>query len=483
MTYKLIPTVLAAALLASGCSLIPQLDKPTAAVADQYPVATDAGQQAAADIPWQNFYTDPRLQQLIQIALDNNRDLRVAVLNIEQARAMYQIQGAQEFPEVGVSAAASRQRSQVTGQYGNAFSVGVGIQSWEIDFFGRVKSLKDQALAQYLATEEGRKSAQISLIASVANTWLALQADEELMDLSRRTLETREESIKLTKLRLDSGVASELDYRQAQSLTESAKATLAQQTRQRALDANALTLLLGQTAPKELLASLQGKHLTDLPVMVDVPAGLPSDLMLRRPDIRQAEQSMVAANANIGAARALFYPSISLTASAGFASSQLSNLFDSNSKGFSIAPSLYLPIFNAGRNQANLEVAEAQKKIAAAQYEKAIQTAFREVSDSLVSRQTLVDQLKSQEAQVQAEAARFKLSDLRYKNGVASYMDLLDAQRSLFALQQTVVQVRLTQLQNQVALYKALGGGWTDAVNTAGSSAAVTQAAPTAGKP
>ncbi len=482
MTYKLIPTVLAAALLASGCSLIPQLDKPTAAVAEQYPVATEAGQQAAADIPWQNFFTDTRLQQLIQTALDNNRDLRVAVLNIEQARALYQVQSAQQLPEVGASASAARQRSQLTGQYGNAFSVGVGIQSWEIDFFGRVGSLKEQALAKYLATEEGRKAAQISLVASVANAWLALQADEELIDISRRTLETREESIKLTKLRLDSGVASELDFRQAQSLTENAKATLAQQLRQRALDVNALTLLLGQTPPQELLNSLQGKRLTDLPLMADVPAGLPSDLMLRRPDIRQAEQNMIAANANIGAARALFYPSISLTASAGFASSELSNLFDSGSRGFSIAPSLYLPIFNAGRNQANLEVAEAQKKIAAAQYEKAIQTAFREVSDSLVSRQTLTDQLKSQEAQVTAESARLKLSDLRYKNGVASYLDLLDAQRSLFGLQQAVVQVRLAQLQNQVALYKTLGGGWTDAAADT-ATPAVTQVAPTAGKP
>jgi len=479
MNKKLIPTVLAAALLASGCSLIPSLDRPATPVAAQYPVATEQAQQAAADIPWQNFFTDTRLQQLIQTALDNNRDLRVAVLNIAQARALYQIQDAQRFPEVGVSGSATRQRSHITGGYANAFSVGVGIQSWEIDFFGRISSLKEQALAQYLATEEGRKSAQISLVAAVANAWLTLQADEELIDISRRTLETREESIKLSKLRLDAGVASELDYRQAQSLTENAKATLAQQLRQRALDVNALTLLLGQTPPAELLTSLQGKRLSDLPVMADVPAGLPSDLMLRRPDLRQAEQTMIAANANIGAARALFYPAISLTASAGFASSELSDLFDSKSKGFTIAPSLYLPIFNAGRNQANLEVAEVQTKIAAAQYEKAIQTAFREVSDALVSRQTLADQLQSQQAQVEAESARLKLSDLRYKNGVASYLDLLDAQRSLFTLEQAVVQVRLTQLQNQVGLYKALGGGWTEPA----PGDTVAQAAPTAGKP
>ena len=481
MNKKLIATAVAAALLASGCSLIPPLARPASPVAAQYPVAATEGQAVAADIPWQNFFTDPRLQQLIQIALDNNRDLRVAVLNIEQARALYQIQGAQQFPEVGVSGSAVRQRSQLTGQYGNAFSVGVGIQSWEIDFFGRIASLKEQALAQYLATEEGRKAAQISLIASVANTWLTLQADEELLDISRRTLETREESIKLAKLRLDAGVASELDYRQAQSLTENARATLAAQTRQRALDVNALTLLLGQTPPQELLTSLQGKRLADLPALSDVPPGLPSDLMLRRPDVRQAEQAMVGANANIGAARALFYPTISLTANAGFASSELSHLFDSGSRGFSIAPALYLPIFNAGRNQANLEVAEAQKKIAATQYEKAIQTAFREVSDALVSRQALADQLQSQTAQVAAEEARYKLSDLRYKNGVASYLDLLDAQRSLFALQQAVVQVRLAQLQNQVLLYKALGGGWTESAPE--TTPAVAQAAPTAGKP
>ena len=474
MTKKLIPTALAVALLATGCSLIPALDKPAAPVADQYPVATAGGQQAAADISWQNFYTDLRLQELIQIALDNNRDLRVAVLNIEQTRALYQIQDSQLLPEVGVSA-------QIMRGHNKSASLGIGIQNWEIDFFGRIASLKDQALAQYLATEEGRKSAQISLIAAVANTWLTLQADEELIALSRRTLETREESIKLTKLRLDSGVASELDYRQAQSLTENAKATLAQQTRQRALDMNALTLLLGQTQPPALLNSLQGKHLTDLPVIADVPAGLPSDLMLRRPDVRQAEQSMIGANANIGAARALFYPSISLTAVAGFASTELSDLFKSGSRGFSIGPSLYLPIFNAGRNQANLEVAEAQKKIAIAQYEKAIQSAFREVSDSLVSRQTLIDQLQAQEAQVAAESARLKLSDLRYKNGVASYLDLLDAQRSLFALQQAVVQVRLAQLQNQVALYKALGGGWTEA--SAANNTGVAQVPSTAGKP
>ena len=282
------------------------------------------------------------------------------------------------------------------------------------------------------------------------------------MSISRHTLSTREQSIKLTKLRLDSGVASELDFRQAQSLTENARATLAAQTRQRELDANALTLLVGQSLPGDLLASMKGKKLADLPALAQVPSGLPSDLLLRRPDVRQAEQSMIAANANIGAARAAFFPNVSLTATAGFVNPELSNLFDSGSRYFSIAPSLYLPIFNAGRNRANLAVAEANEKIAVAQYEKSIQTAFREASDALVSRKTLKDQLDAQARQLEAEQVRYKLSDLRYTNGIASYLDLLDAQRSLFSLEQAVVQVRLTQLQNQINLYKVLGGGWTE---------------------
>ncbi|MDR3004907.1 MAG: efflux transporter outer membrane subunit [Acidovorax sp.] len=462
MHKRLLPTLLVAALMASGCSFIPTLDKPATPVADHYAVENSAQGQAAADVPWQNFFTDQRLQQLIQLALDNNRDLRVAVLNIEQARAQYQIQRAGQFPELGVAGNGSRAANTQGTGYVNTYMVGLSMPSWEIDFWGRISSLKQQALAQYLATEEGRKATQISLVATVASSWLGLQADEELRAISQRTLQTREESVRLAKLRFDAGTASELDYQQARSLVESARATLAQQTRQRDLDINALTLLVGQTLPTELITSLQGKKLADQPTLADVPAGLPSDLLLRRPDIRQAEQTMIGANANIGAARAMFFPTVSLTAAAGYANTELSDLFKSGSKTFSISPSLYLPIFTAGRNQANLEVAKASKQIAAAQYEKAIQTAFREVSDALVSRQTLVEQLQAQEAQLTAETARLKLSTLRYDNGVASYLDLLDAQRSLFTLEQAVVQVRLTQLQNQVALYKALGGGWTE---------------------
>ena len=309
-------TLLAAALLLAGCSMIPTYERPAAPVPTtfpQAPAATGAG-VAAADLAWKDYFSDPRLQQLITIALENNRDLRVSVLNIEQARAQFQITRASQYPVVNGVASGTRQPN-TSGQYANAFQVGLAVSAWEIDFFGRVAALKEQALAQYLATEEARKSAQISLVAAVANGWYTLLADEELLAISRSTLATREESIKLAKLRLDNGVSSELDYHQAEGLTQAARATLAQQQRQRALDENALVLLLGQSLPPEVLATVSGYRLADTPAMAALPAGLPSDLLTRRPDIRQAEQTLLASNANIGAARAAFFPRISLTAS------------------------------------------------------------------------------------------------------------------------------------------------------------------------
>ncbi|MBU1352920.1 MAG: efflux transporter outer membrane subunit [Gammaproteobacteria bacterium] len=452
---------LAAAALLAGCSFIPTYERPAAPVPATY--TANATQASAPTVPWQDYFAEPRLRKLIETALANNRDLRVAVLNIEQARATFQVRRADMYPSVGLAANASRAPAADTGNLTNSFSVGLAVSAWEIDFFGRIASLKEQALAQYLATEEGRNAAQVSLVAAVANGWLNLLADEELLDLSRRTLASREESVQLTQLRLDAGVASALDFRQAQSLTQAARATLAQQQRQRALDKNALALLLGQALPDDVRASLAGSKLADAPPMALLPAGLPSELLTRRPDIRQAEQQLVGANANIGAARAAFFPRISLTSQAGTASGELSGLFKSGSWGFSIAPSLLLPIFDAGRNQANLDSAQAGRGIAIAQYEKAIQTAFREVSDALAGQATLGEQAQAQQLQVEAEAARLQLADLRYRNGVSSYLDLLDAQRSLFATQQAVVQVRLAQLQNQVSLYKALGGGAPEA--------------------
>jgi multidrug efflux system outer membrane protein len=423
---------LAMSVLLAGCtSMAPTYQRPAAPVADTFPgTQTVTGMAAsAANLEWQQFFGDARLKQLIELALHNNRDLRVAVLNIEQARAQYQIRRADQLPTVGVGVSATRQPDRPSVP-GSLYTSGLSVTAFELDFFGRIRSLSEAALRQYLATEEVRKSVQISLIASVANLYLGLLADEELLELTRQTLKAREESLGLTKLKFDNGVVSELDFRQAQSLLEAARATLAQQIRQRALDENALVLLVGQPLPVTLPA---GATLASTVLGPDLPAGLPSDLLVNRPDIRQAEQQLIAANANIGAARAAFFPRISLTGSAGVASTELSGLFNSGTFAWSFAPQLVLPIFDAGRNRANLGAAQATRDIAVAQYEKAIQIAFREVSDALAGRATFDDQLRAQIAQAEAEAARFKLSDLRYRNGAASYLDLLDAQRSLFA--------------------------------------------------
>ncbi|CAM5779516.1 efflux transporter outer membrane subunit [Ottowia pentelensis] len=480
----------------AGCSLVPPYERPAAPVASAWPASAGAsaeGATAAADLPWQDFVHDAQLRELIALAIDNNRDLRVAVQNIEQARAQYQIRRADQFPTIGVSASASRSAPNPAG--GNAPSVAssasimVGGASWELDFFGRVAALKDVALADYLATEEARKAAQISLVATVASSWLQLKTDTELLLLAERTLGTRQQSLGLTKLRFDHGAASALDLRLAESLTASAQATRAQQQRLRAQDVNLLTLLVGQPLPERLIPPLPPvatpaapsdpsqptpavQPPAELPTFTAVPAGLPSDLLLRRPDVRAAEQQLIGANANIGAARANFFPRISLTGSLGRTSSDLDGLFGSGgSKAWSFGPSLLLPIFDMGRNQAGLDAAKAGREIAVAQYEKAIQSAFREVADALAGRATLADQLTALQAQATAERERFGLADLLYRNGVASSLDLLDAQRSLFATEQALAQVRLAQRVNEVQLYKALGGGWSEPAPAATAAA------------
>lgn len=456
-----------AAALLSGCSMVPLYERPAAPVAPDWPAGTakvaDAESTvAAADIPWQDFIGDARLRELIALSLQNNRDLRVAVLTIEQARAQYQIRRADQLPSLSAGVSGSRQpKADGSGDSASAYSAGLTLASWEIDFFGRVASLKEAALAQFFATQEARNAVQTSLVASVANAWLSLQTNTELLEVTLRTLNTREDSLRLNQLRFDQGVTSALDLRQAQSLTAAARATLAQQQRLRALDANVLTLLVGQPIPPQLLAAAPAAQQEGSPALLaDVPAGVPSDLLMRRADIRQAEQQLVAANANIGAARAAFFPRIALTAGFGTASSSLSGLFSSGSWGWTLAPQALLPIFDAGRNQAGLDSAQAGRAVAVAQYEKAIQVAFREVSDALAGRATLVDEVRAQQDQANAEADRFRLADLRYRNGVSSYLDVLDAQRALFATQQALARTQLAQRQNQVELYKALGGGW-----------------------
>jgi multidrug efflux system outer membrane protein len=452
------PLALVLALALAGCvSLAPKYERPAAPVAATFPDAPAVSGEAASSIAWQQFFADARLKQLIGLALSGNRDLRVAVLNIEQARAQYQVRRADRLPTVGLAINGER-RTDADDSIASIYSAGFGVSAFELDFFGRVRNLSEAGLAQFLATTEARKSAQISLIASVANVYLSLLADDELLALTQKTLSARSESLKLIQLKFDNGVVSRLDLQQAMSLVENARVTLAQQQRQRAQDANMLTLLVGQPLPSTLAPASTLAATT----LADLPAGLPSDLLTARPDIRAAEQQLIGANANIGAARAAFFPRISLTGSAGSASGELSGLFKSGSFGWTFAPQLVLPIFDHGRNSANLGSARAGRDIAVAQYERAIQNAFREVSDALAGQATYGEQLRAQRAVAEAEGERFALSDLRYRNGAASYLDLLDAQRSLFAAQQAAVLARLQQLQNQVTLYRVLGGGWTE---------------------
>jgi multidrug efflux system outer membrane protein len=430
------------------------------------PAGAAAG-PVAADLAWQQFFADARLKRLIALALDGNRDLRLAVLAIEQARAQLAARQADAWPTVNAGLAASR-TPRTDGTIASSYTAGVQVTAYEVDLFGRVRSLSDVAAAQLLATEEARRAVHIGLVATVANAYLAMQADDELLRVTRQTLDTRTESLRLIKLRFDNGASSRLDLRQAESLQEAARAALAQGTRQRALDENALVLLLGQPLPADLPPGLP----VTAQALPDLPVGVPSEVLTRRPDVRQAEQQLIAANANIGAARSAFFPRISLTAGAGVASRELSGLFSSGSFAWTLAPQLLLPIFDAGRNQANLQSAKVGRDIAVAQYEKAIQTAFREVSDALAGRATLNEQLRAQAAQTAAEQARFRLADLRYRNGVASYLDVLDAQRALFAAEQALVQARAQRLQNQIVLYKVLGGGWSEADARQASTAA-----------
>jgi multidrug efflux system outer membrane protein len=459
-------TPLALALVMAGCvNLAPKYERPAAPVAGAFPTVEGSiksgnavASEAPATITWQRFFTDARLQQLITLALANNRDLRVSILNIEAARAQYQIQRSNEFPAVNAGITGQRQTTGKDKPISSVYQAGLSVSAFELDFFSRVRNLSDAALAQFLATEEARKTAQISLIAQVANTYLTYLADEELLALVQQTLKTREESLRLTRLRFDNGVSSKLDLQQAVSLVETARTTLAQAQRQRAQDVNLLTLLVGQPIPDNLPAGAT-LATTNLP---DLPAGMPSDLLAVRPDIRAAEQQLMAANANIGAARANYFPRITLTGSAGTASSQLSGLFKSGTFGWTFAPQAILPLFDFGRTRAGVEGARAQRDIAVAQYEKSIQTAFREVADALAGQATYSEQLRAQQAVAAAETDRFNLSDLRYRNGTASYLDLLDAQRSLFIAQQQAIQANLLRLQNQVTLYRVLGGGWSE---------------------
>jgi multidrug efflux system outer membrane protein len=415
----------------------------------------------AADLNWRKFFTDEKLQQAIGTALANNRDLRLAALNVERARAMYGIQRAELLPTVNGTGSGSEQRVPAdlssTGkrQTVKEYDVNVGVASWEIDFFGRIRSLKDEALESYLATEQARRSAQISLISSVANTYLTLAADQENLKLAETTFESQRGSYALVKRRYDLGLATELDLQRAQAQMDAARGDIARFTQLVAQDENALNLLMGSPAPSKLPPT----ELESITPPKEISPGLPSEVLLRRPDILEAEHQLKAANADIGAARAAFFPRISLTAAIGTSSSELSGLFKAGSGAWSYAPQIVMPIFDA-RTWSAHKAANVQREIAVTQYEKAIQSAFKEVADTLAICGTVDQQLSAQQSYVNAVAETYRLSNSRYDKGIDSYLSVLDAQRSLYAGQQGLVSLQLAKLANQVRLYAVLGGGW-----------------------
>ncbi|OGT99122.1 MAG: multidrug transporter [Geobacteraceae bacterium GWB2_52_12] len=451
-----------------GCgTMAPKYSRPAAPVQAQWP-ANQPGKDAAktgssvADIPWQEFFVDPKLRKLISLALDNNRDLRVAMLNIERYQAKYQIQRSEQFPKVDATAGGSVQRipadlsSTGRGMTVEQYNVGLGVSSYELDLFGRVQSLKGQALEQYLATEQARASLQITLVSQVAAAYLALAADQERLKLALDTLVSQQSSLELTKSRFDAGVSSALNYQQARTSVETAKVDIARYSSLVAQDENALALLLGTPVPA---GHLPGRLSEALTALKGIAPGLPSDVLLRRPDILQAENLLKGANANIGAARAAFFPRITLVSSVGFGSDELYRLFEPGSFTWSFAPRITLPIFDAGSNKANLKVATVDRDIAVAQYEKAIQTAFREVADALAQQGTINNQFLAQQALTDATGESLILSQARYERGIDSYLNVLDSQRSLYSAQQNMITVRLTRQFNLVTLYKVLGGG------------------------
>jgi outer membrane protein, multidrug efflux system len=457
----------------SGCvNLDSAYERPVAPVPAAFPrVATDAADAATAtsaaadstsvaDLAWPALYTDERLRRLIALALRDNRDLRIAALAVEQARAQAQVRDADRWPTVNAGLSGSRQPT-ASGGSTQVYSAGVQVTAYELDVFGRLRGLSDSAAQQLLATAEARKAVQISLVAAVAATHLALAADDALLAVTQQALATREDGLRLVKLRVDQGASSELDLRQAESLRASARVSLAQTRRQRALDENTLVLLLGRDLPEDLPPA------QPLPTEAPrtLPVGLPAEVLLRRPDVRQAERQLQAAHANIAVARAAFFPRITLTGSAGVVSPDLAGLFKAGNLAWSFVPQLLQPLFDAGRNDANLSLAKVNRELAVAQYERTIQTAFREVSDTLAGRATLYEQHAAQRALVEAETARQALVDLRYRHGAANHLELLDAQRSLLAAQLGLVQVQAQVAQNLTTLYKVLGGGWTPATD------------------
>jgi multidrug efflux system outer membrane protein len=469
MIRKKLSLLAIAAALLTGCTMIPKYTRPEAPIPANWPsgpaykeTPSTQGAPIASDLQWREFFVDERLQAIMEAALENNRDLRVAALNVEKARALYRIQRAELLPVVEATASGLKERT-VENFFGTSsagpveqFSVNLGVASWEIDFFGRIRSLEKRALEEYFASEQARRSAQILLVSEVANAYLTLAADRENLKLAQSTFEAQQISHNLIRRRFEVGLANELDLRQVQTRVDAARVDVARFTNLASQDENALNLLAGSPVPEDMLPEVLG--VVEPPR--DVSPGLSSEVLLHRPDILQAENLLKAANADIGAARAACFPRISLTTAIGTESGDLSGLFKSGSLGWNYAPQIVLPIFDP-RTWSALKVTKVQKEIAIAQYEGAIQAAFRDVADALSQRGTLGDQMEAQQSLVDATAETYRLSNARYEKGTDIYLNVLDAQRSLYAAQQGLITIRLAKLTNQVRLYAVLGGGWT----------------------
>lgn len=465
---------MAAAFALAGCTMIPRYTRPGAPVAAEFPGVGRPGATlvpSAAELSWRGFIADARLQRLIELALANNRDLRVAMLNVLQSRAQYRVTRSASFPTIDATGSytATRQASigipdlasipaaaSDTSLVTHQWSASVGISSYELDLFGRVRSLNAQGLEKYFATTEARRDAQISLVAEVATQYFTLREAEEQLEVAQQTLVAVQDTYRVNEITFDAGAANELDLRTAEGQVQTAKIDVLTYRRERAQALNALVLLVGRPLPDDLPAP----RAFDAPQLAEVSAGLPSDLMQRRPDILEAEHTLKAANANIGAARAAFFPVISLTSSTGTSSAQLSGLFGAGNGNWNFAPQISVPIFTGGENRANLDVARISARIDVAEYEKTIQTAFREVADALAAESSYAAQIEAQADAIRAQQRRLQLATLRYRQGEDSYLNVLSAQQDLYSAQQGRLEAQFNRLASQISLYQALGGGW-----------------------
>jgi len=450
-----------------GCTLAPEYQRPEPPVPDTWPTGAAygkieklPGKAGPIEIPWRKYFTDRQLQRVIETALVNNLDFKIAAFNVQRARAIYGIQRAELYPTVDAAATGSKQRvpadlsASGTATTREQYDANLGITAWEIDFFGRIRSLKDRALEEYLATEQAQRSAQILLISEVARAYLALAADQENITLAQTTYETQKNAYYLVKRRYEVGIAAELDLRRAQTQVDIARRDIALYTQFKAQDQNYLNLLVGAVVPEDILSP----DLTSVVPPTAISPGMSSEVLLQRPDILAAENRLKGANASIGAARAALFPRISLTTSFGTASSELSGLFDAGSRTWAFASQGILPVIDA-RLWSALDATRVEMQITLVEYEMTIQTAFREVADALAVRGTVEDQLTAQQSLVDASAETYRISEARYNKGIDSYLSVLDAQRSLYAAQRVLVALNLQKRVNQVKLYAVLGGG------------------------